>query len=399
MFGLNLDYLIINYRCEFQDIKNLDTLSNSDFILLLQKHSTKNFSKVGVVKYKGRVLGILTFDPYAGSVLKDSFCQFQVDNRFLYEPMDYLRAVLTEFMGIFNLVFEGFNRIDLAIDVQNGKNTEGGPVANWLYNLQAEVDKDRIIFSGREKAITYYTSTKKKFSGFSFGLRSSDRFIRFYNKTQELQERENKPHIRDFWENHCGIMDNCGDVFRFEVQLNRRFLTSIDEFSKIFNRKFQYSIMKISLMGYFDPRSNNGVSRVSNMPKLDPIQWGQIEGWVCGMTKKKQEFFEKAARIKQDNETNNLLRNKIMLKRMFFRYLNDKQENNLPVYFINEILKTKNDFDFRGFLYRKIKIWVAEFHEKYESELIFNEKMFLYAILDVSKTDFISRVDSFYQSE
>jgi hypothetical protein len=281
-----------------------------------------------------------------------------------------------EFFEQFEIEFEGFNRIDIALDYEDRIEScfDQCPVSDFPRRLQDKLIGGEVIFAGKSKSINFKTSTKNVLSGWDYGQRSSDRFIRFYDKTRQLAEQQNKPHIIEYWKNVCGINTD-KQVWRFEIQLNRRFIAKIIAFDEIFNRKYLVDLFRIAIKNYFDPRENAGFSRITDNPPIFVFNWNLIYSWEYVKDKECVEF-KRNVRHKDEIHENTVLRNKILLKKMMFRYFNSSQESLLPLAFATEIFSLKYGFDYFGFFDQKRAIWLSQYRAEYDNDFIFDEKKF-----------------------
>lgn len=64
------------------------------------------------------------------------------------------------------------------------------------------------------------------FGGFYVGQPSSEKFIRYYNKTKEITESSGKKYILDYFEKN-GIVGQYNEVKRLEIQLDSKYMSSV----------------------------------------------------------------------------------------------------------------------------------------------------------------------------
>lgn len=379
MFCFNLDYLILNLevtdKTDFQSIPE-------NFEFKLKEYGTKNLSKLAEIRYNGEELGILTYAPYSGSVIEENFAQFQLSNKFLYESPIMLRNILNELFSELHLNFTGFNRIDLALDF-NKNFLSSTPVESWLFDLPKllfDENECRIDFIGRAKNIAIHTDTNRQVKGWSFGKRNSDRFIRFYNKSLELQQVQNKPHIHDFWD-LCRFGEDHSNIWRFEIQLNRRFLTELNSLDYVFNRANLIELFQISLRNFFEPvaqiynvKTGEKRKRITNCPPIPFIDFEKLKSFSRIDV---DQQFERKKRNKTEIEVSTVLQNKILAKKMFFRYLESEQTNLMPLIFLREILDIKSSFDYWTFFWDKWRYWEVDFQTKFNSLIVLDQKLMI----------------------
>jgi hypothetical protein len=94
------------------------------------------------------------------------------------------------------------------------------------------------------KYCPYYTKIdgKMKLTGWSMGSRSSDKFIRCYNKSAEIL-LSHKDYIREYWNKNK--MDLPADVYRFELQLTSKWFREVKPFKLVKDDACEISTEKI----------------------------------------------------------------------------------------------------------------------------------------------------------
>ena len=384
---INLDYLICNIEISREYIHCMDCISSKRFSFQELQYGTKNFKNSALIWMDGKEFGSIFWNPYEGSVLDCCFAQFQLKNNQMYEGLQHVKVSLLEFFSDYRLTWSGWNRIDLALDGNLDYNGVFGDglLPNNVSNLSKMVFSEKVKFTGREKAFTAYTTTTGRNTGWSFGLKSSDRFLRFYNKSDEMRKKANKPYICDYWRHFLGL-DMEQDVYRFEIQLNRRFVRSILKFEDLFEMSYLGILFKTALEKWFDPRINSGAARITDMKKMELVKWCVYDLWITGY--KESNEFIKIKRVENETDTNSVLQNKILLKKMFFRYLHDSQENVHALVFIGEIFQKAYGFDYNGFFWQKMNLWVEDFRKKHNKLLVFDRVSFSSGIRFVSDLDY-----------
>lgn len=159
------------------------------------------------------------------SFIDPSLCVIKLANRKCYDTgiYDFIVSILEAFS--FNFV--NYTRLDICTD----NNDLGGidpqlicaRIASNEYMLKA--NKKEKIHQKNEKAIVsdwgqnlQVHKVKTKYSGVSFGSRSSEVQVNYYDKTKEMLQKTQKPWVYSWWDNHENI-DQERPVFRLEFSL------------------------------------------------------------------------------------------------------------------------------------------------------------------------------------
>ena len=360
---------------------DFDVQHSDNFSIRTLEHGTKIFKHIAEIYYENSVLGLVSFIPYDGSVLDSGFCQIQIKNEWLYEPSNHLREVLRVFLMEFQIDFTGWNRLDICIDSPLDENygvftspTETGNKS--LLDLSYLLTNEVVQITGKEKNFTSYTTTKNKITGWLLGKRTGSRLLRFYNKSEEMRSKVNKPWIGTFWSGRCGFTDLTNkDIYRLEMQFNREYLTEIVGFEDVFNHNYLLQMMITGMYRFFDLRTNTGKSRVTNEKEVMLINWYKVEYFITHSAIDESEGFNAPIR-KHSTYYNSVLQNKILLKKMFFRYCFEYQESLASLTIMNEIMKITECFDYNHFVHSKIEFWAKEIDKLPFETGIFDVKQF-----------------------
>jgi len=381
MTGINLDYIILNVslnpKIDWDFFRFPPQERSYQWSIRLEEYGTKIFRKVAKIYYGGNEFATMTYQPYCTELMGENFGQIQIANKYLYIPIQSTGGIIQDFCYRSGIEVTGLNRLDIAIDADKSE----GSFKYILFNLKRELDQKEAIFCGKEKALTYYSTSKNEDSGWAFGNRSSDRYLRFYNKTKEMGEGKNKPWIRKYWKYDLGINDDA-NVWRLEIQLNRRYLKDIADVWRIFDYKFIWSMFQISMENFFDLRENLNKNRETRNPKIKYLQDGAIKDYldngfwpkisILGNTGK----YYPAIRTISQVEENTILQNKIQLKKMFTRYCHSGQESLLPLYLIKEIFEVNQSFYELAFFTRKRDYWIQQYKAEKDLHFVFDAQKF-----------------------
>lgn len=127
-------------------------------------------------------------------ILKRNLLILKVNNKFLYSQQ--FRAELDNLIEFLELKFNNVTRIDYALDFQF---LRAGLTGTRFMELLGN-NKIDLKYKGK-KIIIYPTEHSKPPEYVRFGNHSSEFNIYIYNKTKELQNKKDKPYIRDQWKN------------------------------------------------------------------------------------------------------------------------------------------------------------------------------------------------------
>lgn len=393
MIGITIDYLIINglqkKQIDLDDYRVLFPDGSIKFSGRNELYGTKVFRTVTKIYFNGNEFATLTSSPHENSIHQDGFCQIQFNNRFLYESLRYFKAIVKDFFNEYSIEPTGLNRLDIALDSQ----INSGGFNPVLFEIQKHLADNSCIIVGKEKILTFNTSTKANFTGFTLGLRSSDRYLRFYNKSAEMQAKQTKKHIVTWWKNTCNFWNEKNDVWRLEMQLNRRFLKDITDVFRIFDYSFLSSMFQISIEKFFDLRENLNYSREYRNPKIQIYNKEFLKEYIktsiySRTTERvgKGQFYM-PIRKNSPVEDQTINQNKQTIKKMFFRYLKSNQESILPVFFIREIFEINPSYYELEFFSKKRSYWIAEFCSKCGGAFRFDAQKFQFDLEFVKDLD------------
>lgn len=173
-------------------------------------------------------------NPYSikssGGIFEQGACHIRLCNRTCYEvsPVEHLRF----FMLTHGYRFKAISRVDIALDFQHFDCADITPssfVANYMNGKFAKVNQSNVAAHGRD----WWSA--RIWNSLKWGSNRSPITTKLYNKTMELREVEDKPYIRERWE-ECGF-NMQADTWRIEFSCNAQMqsLTSLrngDTFKK-----------------------------------------------------------------------------------------------------------------------------------------------------------------------
>jgi len=214
------DWLELYLKGDLSYLKNLDSYEKGAFRLVANDTITKYYSCSRTVYYAGELFGVILFQPRS-KVLAVESISFKIDNQQLYKRKE-IDLKIGAFLRAFEIEFCNYTRVDLFIDF-NRFNSKLG-FADFVTAYSA----GQIASKGKVQSFNKYHSRvdgNMRLTGFSYGSRSSDKYIRCYDKTYQL-EIEHKPYIQEFWQ--LNGFSKTDRVYRFEIQLNSKFFNKTD---------------------------------------------------------------------------------------------------------------------------------------------------------------------------
>lgn len=160
-------------------------------------------------------------NPYSiksqGGIFKPNSCHIRLCNQTCYEqdPINHLRA----FMVAHNYTYKSISRIDIAMDFNEFDNKENPVnfIARYMKGKVSKVNQANVSAHGTD------TWSKRVFNSMKWGSPSSPVSTKLYNKTLELKQGEDKPYIRQAWQD-AGL-DTTHDVWRVEFSLSAQMQT------------------------------------------------------------------------------------------------------------------------------------------------------------------------------
>lgn len=357
---INIDYLILNGEIENLK-KDWDNIRWADYSTRLEQYSTRNFRQVLSIFDNGKEIAKLFFEPYQGSCLSPGFCQIQFSNWIIWEQLQVLKQKVFDLAFVLGLKYTGINRIDIGLDGLKEDFSEA------MHDLWFYVMHDKSVkIAGKNKPINANGMTDGINTGWNIGKRSGERFCRFYNKTEQMKETP-KPWIK--FRHGVFIPDSTisgNDVWRLEMQLNRKFVSHIENVEVIFNWKFLVSMFEAGLHNFMELYENRGQKVVARNPKIEIFNRQKLRQFLAIVAK--NDLVRSFYRTKRNNgDERSITENKKELKRMFCRYLLN-QDNIAPLAIMVEIF-ILDDF-YIDYFYRKREYWKIQLSKKgYEIDL------------------------------
>ncbi|GEM_PF-5057142 len=275
---ITLDWLTFNILDTFQNIQfnEQNQYIQGSFVLeLIQGQRTKNFDKIINCYYGGEHVFNITCQSNSDLILKGR-AHLKIENHLFYS--DTAKEVFQLFKDEFHINSLKISRVDIAVDgvyIHNFLN-------KFLYGKDCKINSINI---GRVRDLDNISPVvpnredikKLNFSNFyigSMGNKSlntsrSNKFGRYYNKTEELKAHGKKEYI----ENYFKINGFEGEVFRYEVQLNAQAISEIKDlnYHNIFDKDVQEKIFRTVNKEFFEFYYQTD-KKVSRCPRVEMFE-------------------------------------------------------------------------------------------------------------------------------
>lgn len=233
------------------------------------------------VYYSKEMIGYVLWGPRFATLANTA--KYEIENAQLYDTINmdvWPELIIENFLkSLQSEVIEVF-QTDICFD--------GESIIQFM-----EAARDRIITPVRQKSYEKHDMRTDPITGavkgFSFGSRSSGRYVRVYDKTRELRDKYpngEKKYIPEFWiANNLVNGPDMPRVGRLEIELKGKFLKTIKDFhyTDLFDRKKLAKIAEIALSGWFDwvPTEHTD-SKLNRRPRVEILDFSQVktDGYV-----------------------------------------------------------------------------------------------------------------------
>lgn len=218
---INLDWLEI-YCLEPQaSPRDLDYYERMGYEVKSRPYGTPQYREMFTVWENGEPFLEIRRNPYSvkseGGIFLPNSCHVRLCNNTCYEydPVSHLRA----FLVAHDYTYKAISRIDIALDFNEFDNTEKPEqfCKKYMSGKYSKVNQGRVSAHGED------TWTKRVFNSLKWGSDSSPITTKLYNKSLELKQVEDKPYIRQRWED-AGL-DVSRDIWRMEFSFNSQMQT------------------------------------------------------------------------------------------------------------------------------------------------------------------------------
>jgi len=302
---VSIDWLQINLRVQPNILEKIE----NTFEVKVLPFKTRHFGEVVSLKLKGYEYATLQWKPLS-KILAPDMMLVKFSNQMIYRYD--CAALVSQFISFSNSEFVSYSRIDICVDFQefiDYKDPE---------DFIKDIMRSEVILKGNSKFKCIGSIGKEvKYDYFRIGTENSDISWYMYNKTKEMQEVKEKPHIRELWEKasfRIGV-----DVWRIEFTLKGSKQEFIDTdtgevFSmKMYNLPSKENIKKLftgllnhKLICYY----NKGASVKSRQAKVNLLDSNIIGNLAIIPSFKTESNNMDRFLLKKINEVNNDLRSK-----------------------------------------------------------------------------------------
>lgn len=218
---INLDWLEIFAEEPIDEPHDAEYFRHKGYKVKERAYGTPQYRQMFTLIADDVELFEIRRDPYSlkneGGIFKPNACHIRLCNRTCYEesPIDHLRA----FMVAHDYTYKSISRIDIALDFNTFDNGEDPAnfITRYMRGKVAKVNQCRVSAHGTDEW------ARRVFNSLKWGSPSSPVTTKLYNKTLELKQGEDKPYIRQAWED-AGL-DPAKDVWRVEFSLSAQMQT------------------------------------------------------------------------------------------------------------------------------------------------------------------------------
>jgi hypothetical protein len=185
---VGIDWAELSLRGDLSFLYKRDEYEKKHFKVSRLDIRTKHFNHAYNLYYRGVLLGTLLAGPRS-SVIPVELVQFKIENQFFYKeiPVGKLSHIIKLFLDDFELTFNNYTRLDVYIDFNHFRDSLPFSRFVHLYSSGAIETKGKI-----SKWNPFYSKKDGKMclTGFAMGSRSSDKFVRCYNKSLEIVDSQ-----------------------------------------------------------------------------------------------------------------------------------------------------------------------------------------------------------------
>lgn len=264
-----------------------------EFLHLRDKQlKTKNFNYLFDVYYYGEHVGTLQTHTRAPKYFDPNAIQFKLLNHLLYTE-DWL-TIYSDILNGSNWSHKSLTRLDIAID-----GVGASKYRDMVY--KAVNTRSKVMLSGKANVSTNYKGNQ--IQSVTVGSRSSDKYGRIYNKTQELK-RSNKTYINQFWNNSNLSIKPNDDIWRIEIEANSKLFKKRGyDIWRLNDTNYIASIMRTELKGwlsFYSMTTDKNKYRAMKKNEKELIDWETIGGQLLpkAKAKKPSDIFQAKAYLK-----------------------------------------------------------------------------------------------------
>ena len=202
-------------------ISDLDwTIKKVDnYQLIKEQYSTKHFRNIFTIKdiRQNKIVATITINPNS-TIINKNLGIIKFENWLMYQ--NYSKQFILQFLIDFDLKFNSISRVDICKDFNYFDYRKTQPqifIKNFLSNKITKLRKS--------KGQVYFEQGEKlDFQYIKFGSGKSRVCSYIYNKTKELEQVKEKPHIREVWKKN----NLTGTIWRCEFRIQNFDFVLID---------------------------------------------------------------------------------------------------------------------------------------------------------------------------
>ncbi|AGO49228.1 replication initiation factor [Cellulophaga phage phi18:4] len=307
-------------------------------------YGTAIFKDVLDVTIDGNIFGTISCSPRSPIVPFDTV-HFKLENSLFYtKPGFQLLHYCNRLLNTLQIEFKGVNRLDLAVDYTDTSITK---------NVLTCLTSKSFRMSGRKKEVKFFSVTDTgyiDFQGVQIGKRTSSRFCRIYNKTLEMNTQKMKPYIANAWRSH-GMQ---GEIWRFEYQLNSKFMSEIKglTLNNLFQKDFLISLLEMARKNHFEIKFNTNKSEINKEKTFDFMPMSIIRE----LAKIPFLYVEKIKRCISES----LIGQKRLIKGLMRGYASTGQN----IKYLSPLKQILNDFVLSEWFFQKVGYYFDEFKKQ-----------------------------------
>lgn len=240
---------------------------HASYTWLKMDYQTKQFRELYEVTYRGELIATVVKAP-TSPIIPASSMIVKFSNRVLYgQNLGYL---IEDFLNANNIVFKSITRVDICTDFNyffNGYCPENF-IKDFLQNRILKNGRGKFTVIGEQKRINSYQYLR-------FGSKTSEVNVYLYNKSVELVQVLDKPHIRKLWQEKG--LDTTKNIWRLEISIKSKGNSYLDtrtgelnviNYDDLLDQSNLQNIFNSYINQYFHFKINDFQSNKSRMKKL-----------------------------------------------------------------------------------------------------------------------------------
>jgi hypothetical protein len=208
------------------------------FVFIKEPYNTRHFKDVFKIYFKNLLIGTATARPHS-KIINPLAVIVKFENDILYSKS--AKYFIQKFLKSTQLLFKSITRADIARDFHTFINDLNPQrfIQDFFKMRYLKNGRGKFQTIGEQKRINVYDYLK-------FGSRSTGRIIYLYNKSKELKEVKNKPHIIDFWKRNGLIPEKT--VWRLEFSFKGTSNKMIDTITGLITKISWQDLFNIKLL-------------------------------------------------------------------------------------------------------------------------------------------------------